>query len=67
MAAIKEFNVGVYAKATVAAMAAGSATALTAMSDGKLSTSEILMIVLAVLGSMGVTYAVPNDKKAGLE
>jgi hypothetical protein len=67
VAALKELNVGVYAKAVVAAVATGSATALTLMGDGKLSVQEMVMVLMAVLGSAGVTYAVPNDKKAGQE
>lgn len=67
MAALNDINVGRYAKAIVSAVAAGSAVALTAMQDGSLSGSEQVGIVLAVLGGLGLTYAVPNDKKAGLE
>ena len=67
MAALKQINVGVYAKAVVAAVAAGSATALSLMGDGSLSAQDLIMVGMAVLGSAGVTYAVPNDVKAGLE
>lgn len=67
MAALKEVNVGRYAKAIVSAVAAGSAVALTAMQDGSLSGQEQVGIVLAVLGGLGLTYAVPNDPKPGME
>lgn len=47
-------------KAIVAAAAAGIAAAATAVQDGKVTAAEALTIVLAVLGSLGVTWAVPN-------
>lgn len=59
----KSLNVGVYAKAIVAALSAGAATALVAMQDGVVSPGEGVTIALSVLGALGVTYAVPNDSK----
>ncbi|MGW6296697.1 hypothetical protein [Streptomyces sp. NPDC055058] len=47
-------------KAVVAGVAAGSATLGTAVQDGLLTSGEGVTIVLAVLGALGVTYAVPN-------
>lgn len=53
-------NVGKMAKAIVAAVAAGSATLVTAVSDGVFSTGDVVTVVLSVLGSLGVVWAVPN-------
>jgi hypothetical protein len=53
------------AKAVVSAAAAGTATLAVATSDGSLSTGDVVTIVLAVLGALGVTYAVPNAKEEG--
>lgn len=52
------------AKAVVAAAAAAAGTLAVATADGSLSTGDIVTLVLAVLGALGVTYAVPN-KEAG--
>jgi hypothetical protein len=49
-----------YAKALVAAAAAGTGTLLTAMADDKVTSGEWVLVALAVLGALGVTYAVPN-------
>lgn len=48
------------AKAVVAALAAGAGVAATAVQDGAFTTGEVVTTVLAVLGALGVTYAVPN-------
>jgi hypothetical protein len=48
------------AKALVAAAAAATGTLLTATADGSLSTGDVVTVVLAVLGALGVTYVVPN-------
>ncbi|MER6955019.1 hypothetical protein [Streptomyces sp. NPDC000618] len=48
------------AKSIVAGVAAGATAAVTAVQDGALSTGEGVTIVLAVLGTWGITYAVPN-------
>jgi len=50
-------------KAVAGGVAAGAASAVTAVQDGKVTTGEILTIVLAVLASYGVTWAVPNRQE----
>lgn len=49
-----------YWKAVVAGVAAGTASLSTALQDGTLTTGEGLTAVLAILGALGITYAVPN-------
>lgn len=51
-------------KAVVAAAAAGSASAATAVQDGTVTVAEAVTIVVAVLGSLGVTWLVPNRQPA---
>lgn len=53
-------KLGKYAKAIVAAAAAGTTTLLSALADEKVSTGEWVLVGLAVLGALGVTWAVPN-------
>lgn len=48
------------AKAVVAGVAAGATAAATAVQDGTFTTGEVVTTVLAVLGALGITYAVPN-------
>lgn len=48
------------AKALVAALAAAGGTLAAATADGSLSSGDVVTVVLAVLGALGVTYAVPN-------
>lgn len=48
------------AKAIVAGLAAGAASLAAATADGSLSTPDLITVVLAVLGALGVTWAVPN-------
>ncbi|MFJ8883595.1 hypothetical protein ACIRJR_09295 [Streptomyces sp. NPDC102402] len=48
------------AKAVVAGLAAGATAAATAVQDGAFTTGEAVTTVLAVLGALGITYAVPN-------
>ncbi|MEV7867495.1 hypothetical protein AB0P17_15640 [Streptomyces sp. NPDC088124] len=48
------------AKALVASLAAGATAAATAVQDGMFTTGEAVTTVLAVLGALGITYAVPN-------
>lgn len=55
-------KVGKIAKALTAALAAGSAAAVTAVQDGVLTTGEGVTLVLAVLGALGVVWSVPNAK-----
>jgi hypothetical protein len=47
-------------KAVVGGLAAGSAAAVTAVQDGTITTAEGVTIALAVLGALGITWAVPN-------
>ncbi|NUS29829.1 MAG: hypothetical protein HOV92_37205 [Streptomyces sp.] len=47
-------------KAVVSGAAAGSAVAATAVQDGTVTAAEAVTLVLAVLGALGVTWAVPN-------
>jgi hypothetical protein len=49
-----------YAKAIVAAVTAGSAALGVGLQDGALTVTEILAVVGAVFGGLGITYAVPN-------
>ncbi|MFM9596681.1 hypothetical protein ACKI1O_45835 [Streptomyces scabiei] len=49
-----------YAKALVAAVAAGAATLSTAALDGTVDAAEGWAVLLAVLGALGFTWAVPN-------
>jgi hypothetical protein len=49
-----------YAKAIVAALAAASAAAATAAQDGVISGQEWTTIIVAAIGTLGVTWAVPN-------
>lgn len=53
-------NVSPFAKALAAAVAAGAATLVAVMQDGGLDAGNVVTVVLAVLGALGVTYAVPN-------
>ncbi len=49
-----------YAKAIASALAAGSASLVTALADDTLTTGEGITAALAVLGALGITWAVPN-------
>ncbi|MFI7234430.1 hypothetical protein [Streptomyces cyaneofuscatus] len=49
-----------FAKAIVAGLAAGASVAATAVQDGAFTTGEVVTTALAVLGALGITYAVPN-------
>ena len=51
---------GSFAKALVAAVAAGSATLVVATADGSLATGDVVTVILSVLGALGITYVVPN-------
>ena len=51
-------------KAIVSGAAAGTAAAATAVQDGKVTAVEGVTIALAVLGGLGVTWAVPNRQTA---
>ncbi|MFF0139651.1 hypothetical protein ACFYRN_24760 [Streptomyces sp. NPDC005227] len=53
-----------YAKAIVAAVVAGSGSLATALNDGTVTTAEGVTALLAVLGALGITWAVPNRTPA---
>lgn len=59
----RKFNVGRYAKALVAALAAAAFVAVKSVSDGTLTGEEIFTIAGAALGSLGAVYSVPNDSE----
>lgn len=50
-------------KAVVGGLAAGAAATATAVQDGRLDVGEVVTIVAAVLGTYGITWAVPNRAK----
>jgi len=52
------------AKAIVGGLSAGAAAAVTAVQDQVVTGGETVTIVLAVLGALGITYAVPNRQLA---
>ncbi|MFH9073459.1 hypothetical protein [Streptomyces alboflavus] len=52
-----------YWKAVVAAVAAGAAALATALDDGTVTAQEGLTVGLAVLGALGLTWAVPNKAR----
>lgn len=47
-------------KAVVGGVSAGSASLVTALSDGTITPQEGLTAALAVLAALGLTWAVPN-------
>lgn len=51
---------GKYAKALVAALAAGLAALGTALADDTITRLEWVGVAVAVVGALGLTYAVPN-------
>lgn len=53
-------KISAMAKAIVAGLAAGATAAVTAVQDQVVTSGETVTIVLAVLGALGITYAVPN-------
>ncbi|MFE9886289.1 hypothetical protein [Streptomyces scopuliridis] len=53
-----------FAKAVAAGVAAGSAALATAVQDGAFTTGEGVTVALAILGALGITYAVPNKRPA---
>ncbi|WND33937.1 hypothetical protein RI578_06365 [Streptomyces sp. BB1-1-1] len=54
-----------YWKSVVAGAAAGTAALGTAVQDGTLTTGDGVAVVLAVLGTLGITWAVPNREPKG--
>lgn len=57
-------KVSKYWKAVVAAAVAGGGSLVTALDDGTITTQEGLTAVVAVLGALGLTWAVPNRQTA---
>lgn len=53
-------KIGSYAKAIVAAAAAGTAALVQAMADNVIVPGEWVTVALAVLGALGITAVVPN-------
>lgn len=49
-----------YAKAVVAAIIAGLTALLPALDDSAVSAKEWVVVAVATLGALGITYAVPN-------
>lgn len=50
-----------YRKAIVAALVAGATALYAALADDHVTPGEWVMVLLALLGGGGVTYAVPNS------
>lgn len=57
-------KVGSFAKAIVSAAAAGTGSLAIAMSDSVIETGEWVTVALAVLGALGITYAIPNARQS---
>ncbi|MGW0587474.1 hypothetical protein [Streptosporangium sp. NPDC002607] len=57
-------KIGSMAKSIVGGVAAGTASLVTAVDDGVIVYGEWVTIALAVLGALGVVYAVPNAVKS---
>jgi hypothetical protein len=57
-------KVATYAKAVAAGLSAGGTALGVAVADGGLSTGDVVSVVLAVLGALGVVYVVPNKDAA---
>ncbi|MFJ9031090.1 hypothetical protein ACIRQP_21675 [Streptomyces sp. NPDC102274] len=53
-----------FAKAVTAGVAAGAAAFAAAVQDGAFTTGEGVTVALAILGALGVTYAIPNKRPA---
>lgn len=53
-----------YWKAVVAALAAGTASLVTALDDGTITAQEGFTAGIAVLGALGLTWLVPNRQAA---
>jgi hypothetical protein len=53
---------GKYSKAISGGLISGITSAITALVDNQINTTEWLTIVLAVLVGAGVVYAVPKNK-----
>lgn len=57
-------NLAPYAKAVVAALVAGLTSLGTALTDGKVSASELVSVALAFLLGLGIVYAAPKNADA---
>ena len=57
-------KIGSYAKAIVAAFAAGTGSLFQAVGDNVITPGEWVTISLAVLAALGITAAVPNAKQS---
>lgn len=53
------------AKAVVSGLAMRRPATVTAVQDGRITTAEIVTIVLSVLGAYGITWVVPNAPATG--
>lgn len=53
-------GIGSIAKSIIGSLAAGATAAVTAVADGSLSTGDTVTIVLAMLATFGIVWAVPN-------
>lgn len=53
-------TIGRYWKALVAGLVAGAGALSTAAADDVISSGEVWVIVGAVVGGLGLTWAVPN-------
>lgn len=54
-------------KAIVAAIVAGAGAAVTALNDSVITTGEAWTIAGAVLGALGLTWAIPNQNTTNAE
>lgn len=57
-------KIGSYAKAIVAAAAAGTGTLVQAMADNDVVAGEWVTVALAVLGALGITAVIPNAERS---
>lgn len=57
-------KVGSYAKAIVAAAAAGTGSLFQAVGDNAITPGEWVTVALAVLGALGITAAIPNAERS---
>ncbi|WP_172384811.1 hypothetical protein [Streptomyces sp. MNP-20] len=57
-------HVSKYTKAIVAALAAGAGTIGAALTDDTVTAAEGWAALIAVLGALGFTWAVPNKPSA---
>ncbi|GIH76126.1 hypothetical protein [Planobispora longispora] len=60
-------RIGSYAKAIVSAAAAGVTALAAATDDGVIVHGEWVTMALAVIGALGITYAVPNAARSDID